>query len=56
MPKKWKKFNGMASTPSYNKQQKNFWRPPTLNVENSTEKKVSKEKSNKEPEQLELKL
>ena len=56
MTRKWKKFNGMASTPSYNKQQKNFWRPPLVDVKNSTEEKLSEEKSNDEPEQLELKL
>ena len=56
----WNRFNGMHSEGySESKKQKNFWRPslpPSSNVENSTEKKVSEKKSNKEPEQLELKF
>ena len=56
MTKKWNRFDGMYSTPSYNNRQKSFWQPPILNVKNSTEKEVSEEKSKDEPEQLELKL
>ena len=44
---------------SDNKRQRNFWRPPSppiVDVKNSTEEKLSEEKSNDEPEQLELKL
>ena len=56
MTKKWKRFNGMAPTSSYNNRQRSFWHPPILNVKNSTEKEVSEEKSNDEPEQLEIDL
>ena len=51
----WNRLNGMRST-SYadNKRQKSFWRPRVLNDETSTKKKISKEKFNDEPEQLEF--
>ena len=51
----WNRVKIMRST-SYadSKRQKSFWRPPVLNVEASTKKKISKEKSNDEPEQLEF--
>ena len=53
----WNRFNGMHSAGySESKKQKNFWRPPLVDVKNSTEEKLSEEKSNDEPEQLELKL
>ena len=54
----WNRFNGMHSAGySDNKRQRNFWRPPSLpivDVKNSTEEKLSEEKSNDEPEQLEF--
>ena len=54
------RFNGMHSIGyTDSKRQKSFWRPPqlpTVDVENSTEKPLSKEKSNDEPEQLELNI
>ena len=53
----WNRFNGMHSAGySDNKRQKSFWRPPPVDVKNPTEEKLSEEKSNDEPEQLELKL
>ena len=51
----WNRIKVMRST-SYadSKRQKSFWRPTILNDETSTKKKISKEKSNDEPEQLEF--
>ena len=51
----WNRIKVMRST-SYtdSKRQKSFLRPPILNDETSTKKKISKEKSNDEPEQLEF--
>ena len=51
----WNRIKVMRST-SYtdSKRQKSFWRPRVLNDETSTKKKISKEKSNDEPEQLEF--
>ena len=51
----WNRVKIMRST-SYadSKLQKSFWRPPVLNNEASTKKKISEEKTNDEPEQLEF--
>jgi hypothetical protein len=51
----WNRLNGMRST-SYgdNKRQKSFWRPREKAQKNETKKKISEEKTNDEPEQLEF--
>mgnify|MGYP001247763042 CR=1 FL=1 len=51
----WNRIKVMRST-SYtdSKRQKSFWRPRVLNDKSSTKKKISEEKTNGEPEQLEF--